>query len=58
MNTGRKSLWHWHPELPPLLKRKESRHITVIGKAFGMSGRAQSSIKPQTEAAPVCCFED
>jgi hypothetical protein len=32
-------LLHSDPELfPLLLKRKESRHITVIGKAFGMSG--------------------
>src|SRR5437899_1068320 len=34
-NTGCKPLLHWHPELLPLLlKRKESRHVTAIGKAF------------------------
>src|SRR5206468_575041 len=40
------------------LREKNLDTSQSSARHLGCRARAKSSIKPQTEAAPVCCFED
>src|SRR5216683_1686442 len=53
--------------IPPRRRGQEHTHFARLDEHFDWPGTqaasrcctwTQSSIKPQTEAAPVCCFED